>query len=195
MFKKFLTKKLLINLNPKGHLNLIAKQPIRNYNIKSSTYIEKIGKHLIEGDEDQLIILNLPKEIDYNLPRYLIKNNRKNLLLLLDKSLKDEMLIDDNNLNVVDNVDLLSLETFHKVDKGSEITIYSKIADKIKKREWTDKPAAKLFMIVPNNRKKILRSFIFQIKTFSYLFSNGRIELYLLLTDIEYNKIKINSSR
>ena len=173
------------------------KLPRRDYNITNPDYIDKIGRQLVQEDADQTIILNLPFENDFNLPKYLIKNGQKNLLLIIKNqyndyanALKGEISNANSiNLNVIDNVNLLILKVGHTIKKGSTTLIYSEIVEHLKKREWSDKPTAKLFMIVPDSRKFILRSFFGQISHFSNLFSNGRIELYLLISDAEYRKL------
>ena len=173
----------------------------RNFNIKSSEHIQKIGRQLLQEDDRQVAILNLPLESDYLLARHLIVNGQKNLLLISKKANREpeDALAEVNsgkdlNLNVVKNVNLLTLKVGHTVKKGSDASICGEIVKHLEHREWADTPTAKLFMIVPDGSKHILRSILGQIAHRSHLFSSGRIELYLLITDSEYRNLKANST-
>lgn len=172
----------------------------RNYNIKSSEHIEKIGSRLLQEDERQLTILNLPFENDYLLPRHLIANGHKNLLVISKKAYREpedalkNAISDDLKLSVVKNVNLLTLKVGHTLKKGSDASVWGEIVKHVENREWSDVPAAKLFMIVPDGSKHILRSVLGQITHRSHLFSRGRVELYLLITTSEYRNMMTNST-
>lgn len=101
---------------------------------------------------------------------------------------------DDLNLNVVKNVNLLTLKVGHTVKTGSDASIYEEIVRHLGHREWSDTPTAKLFMIIPDGSKHILRSILGQITHRSNLFGSGRIELYLLITESEYRNLKAKST-
>lgn len=172
----------------------------RTFNIKSSVHIEKIGERLLQEDDRQVAILNLPFENDYLLARHLIANGQKNLLLISKKAYREpedvlkDAVRDDLKLNVVKNVNLLTLKISYTVKKGSDVPVFGEIVKHIETKEWSDTPAAKLFMIVPDNAKHFLRSILGQITHRSHLFSNGRVELYLLITNSEYRNMMAKST-
>lgn len=171
---------------------------IRNFNITSSVHIEKIGKQLIEKDDDQVIVLNLPYEKDYLLPKHLIKNGVKNLVLCVNnQSQSPESALTKNeyeNVHVLKKVDFLKLKLSERLE-DMDRTIYDTILEYFKPQKWTDKPTGKLFMIVSNKDNHILRSLTSQAYSFYGLFSKGRIELYVLVSEHEYKRFTSKSYR